>query len=109
MAEQSLVTLAIGYFKRLGYYVERNVALVGASGIPQTFDLFLKKGDELKLVYVKDWVRSVGVNMVMKIDKAAEDVGLRRPVFVARRFSVHAYAYSKRHGVELLTPRELSK
>jgi len=108
MTEPSLLNLAMRYFERLGYDVERDALLIGVSGIPQTFNLSLKKGDEVRLVYVKDWVRSVGVNMVIKIDRAAEDVGFRRPVLVARRFSDHAYAYSKRHGVTLLTPRELS-
>jgi len=109
MTEQSLVNLAIGYFERLGYDVERDIVLFGVSGIPQAFDLSLRKGDEVRLAYVKDWTRSVGVNMVIKIDRAAEDVDVRRPILVARGFSDHAYAYSNRHGVTLLTPRELSE
>ena len=109
MTEQSLLTLVMRYFGHLGYGVERDIVLVGASGVPQAFDLFLRKGEEVRLVYVKDWMRSVGVNMVIKLDRAAEDVGIRRPILVARRFSDHAYAYSNRHGVTLLTPRELSE
>jgi hypothetical protein len=109
MTEQSLLALATRHFERLGYSVSRNVALIGASGIPQVFDLFLEKGEEVRLVYVKDWARSVGVNMTIKIDRAAEDVGVRRPVLVARSFSDHAYAYSNRHGVTLLTPKELAE
>jgi len=108
MTEQSLVALAMRHFERLGYSIRHDVTLIGASGIPQVFDLFLEKGEEIRLVYVKDWMRSVGVNMIIKIDRASEDVGIRRPVLVARSFSDHAYAYSNRHGVTLLTPRELS-
>jgi hypothetical protein len=108
MVDESLVTLAVKYFERLGYQVEFNVALVGASGIPYIFDLSLKKGDSFKLVCIKDWMRSVGVNMAIKIDMSAEDVGFRRPILVARSFSSHAYSYSNRHGVALLTPKELS-
>jgi hypothetical protein len=109
MTELSLVASTVRYFERLGYGVERDVVLFGESGTPQSFDLLLRKGDDVRLVYVKDWVRSVGVNMVIKIDRAAEDVGVRRPILVARVFSDHAYAYSNRHGVTLLTPKELSK
>lgn len=109
MTEQSIVTLTQNYFARLGYKVECDGVLLGVSGIPHPFDLFLSKGDEVKLVYVKNWARSVGVNMVIKIDMISEDVGIRHPIFVAKRFSDHAYAYSNRHGITLLTVQELSK
>ncbi|MCJ7634876.1 hypothetical protein MUP77_21120 [Candidatus Bathyarchaeota archaeon] len=109
MAELSLLALAMHYFGQLGYEIERNIVLVGVSGIPHDFDLYLKKGDEVKLVYVKDWARSVGVNIVIKIDMTAEDLRIRHPVVVARCFSSHAYTYSNRHGITLLTHMDLSK
>ena len=107
MKEMSLIALTIKYFKRGGYNVEYNVALEGFSGLLQTFDLIIKKGREEHPVIVKDWKRTVGVNMVIKADKASEDTQLSRPIVVAKKFSDHAKAYSNRKRIILITEREL--
>ena len=78
------MTLATSYFGQLGYEIKRDIVLIGISGIPHVFDLYLKKGEEVKLAYVKDWARSVGVNIIIKIDLTAEDLRIRHPVVVAR-------------------------
>jgi len=58
---------------------------------------------------VKDWKRTVGVNIVINIDKASEDIGFTRPILVAGNFSDHARAYSNRNrrGIQLLTKSEI--
>jgi HJR/Mrr/RecB family endonuclease len=79
----------------------------GVSGSVHGFDLLLEKAADKRLVWVKDWNRTVGVNMVIKVDKAVADVGLRNPVIVATKFSDHAKAYANRRGVTLISRREL--
>jgi len=107
MVDTDLLSQVKQYFVSRGYSVELDVLLDSSSGIPRSFELQAKKKDELCLVYVKDWNRTVGINMVINIDRAVEDVGVGRPVFVANKFSDHARSFSARRGILLLTPREL--
>ena len=109
MGQAGLLSSAEHYFERQGYSIERNVVLDSVSGIPRLFELQAKKKGEVCLVCVRDWDRTVGINMVINIDKAVEDVGWGRPVFVANKFSDHARSFSTRRGILLLTLRELGQ
>jgi len=107
MSGGSLTDLAIKYFRQRGYKVEKNAVLEGLSGLPHNFDLIIRKGEERNLVWVRDWKRTVGVNMVINMDKASEDVGFANPVMVSEKFSGHAKAYANRRGVTLFTKRQI--
>jgi len=107
MERPPLIDLTITYFKRRGYKIERDVIWEGFSGILRRFDLVLRRDDEQQLVWVKDWKRTVGVNMVINVDKAAADVGVPNPIIVSEKFSDHAKAYANRRGVTLLTRRQI--
>ena len=56
---------------------------------------------------IKDWRRTVGVNMVINIDKAAEDVGFPKPIIISGKFSGHAKAYANRRGITLLSKQQI--
>lgn len=107
MNEKSLVALTAKYFNRIGYTVEENVAFEGLSGLLQSFDLLIKKDRKSHPVIVKDWKRTVGIDMIIKADKASEDAQLSHPIFVAKKFSDHAKAYSNRKRIVLLTKQKL--
>lgn len=102
-----LLSSTANFFKRNGFQVEYAVSFEGISGLPQYFDLLVKNEKGSHPVSVKDWRRTVGVNMVIKADMAAKDARLDRPIVVARKFSEHAKAYSHRNKVTLLTEREV--
>ena len=104
----ALDELAIKYFHKKRYKTERNIMLEGYSGILHKFDLFLTKTNEKRVAQIFDWNRTVGVNMVIKLDKASEDIGLKKPILISEKFSSHAKAYANRKGVILLTKRELN-
>jgi ribosome maturation factor RimP len=99
--------LAMKYFRHEGYKIERDAVLEGHSGLPHKFDLVISKGKERRLVQIKDWKRTVGVNMVINLDKASADVGLPNPIMVSQKFSGHAKAYANRRAVTLLTKRHI--
>jgi hypothetical protein len=103
----SLKELALRYFKKKGFRTELDVTLEGASGLSRNFDFLIVRSNERRIAKVHDWKRTVGVNMIINLDKASEDVGLRRPILVSEKFSSHAKAYANRKGVMLLTKREL--
>lgn len=103
----SLAELTKKYFMKRGYKVEENVSLEGFSGLIRNFDLLIERGDERRIVWIKDWNRTVGVNIIISLDKASADVGLTRPIIVSDKFSGHAKAYANRRGITLLTKREI--
>jgi hypothetical protein len=107
MGEMPLIALTAKYFERRGYDLEYNVAVEGFSGLIQAFDLLIRKGREEHPVMVKDWKRTVGIDMIIKADKASEDAQLSRPIVVAKKFSDHAKAYSNRKRIILMTEREM--
>ena len=109
MSHAPLIDLATNYFRRRGFKVEKNVTLEGFSGLPRRFDLVIQKGNEKRLIWIKDWKRTVGVNMIINIDMAVADVGLSNPIIISEKFSGHAKAYANRRGVTLMIRREIAQ
>jgi len=109
MRRPSLINLAIRYFTRRGYKVKKDVSQEGLSGLSMKFDLLVQKGKETHPVCVKEWNRTVGVNIVINIDRATQDAGLSNPILIAEKFSEHAKAYANRRGIKLLTRFEMRR
>ena len=109
MRDASLTDLAATYFRKRGYRIEKDVFFEGFSGLPRSFDLFIRKGKEQHLVWIRDWKRTVGVNMVISMDRASEDVDIPSPIMISEKFSGHAKAYANRRGVTLLTKRQIAR
>ena len=107
MSRLSLANLAVKYFRQNGYRTEKDTIMEGVSGLLRKFDLIIRRGKEKRSVWIKDWNRTVGVNMIINIDKAAEDVGFPKPIIIAEKFSGHAKAYANRRGITLLSKRQI--
>ena len=91
-----LVDLAISYFKKEGYKVNsENVKLEGHSGVLRHFDLIVQKGRLEQGVWVRDWNRTIGVNVIINLDTSSEDVDLSSPIMIGEKFSDHAKSYSQ--------------
>jgi hypothetical protein len=69
--------------------------LEGNSGVLRHFDLIVQKGRYEQGVWVRDWNRTIGVNVIINLDTASEDVGLSNPIMIGEKFSDHAKSYSK--------------
>ena len=103
-----LIDMAIGYFKKEGYKVNsENVALEGNSGVLRHFDLVVQKGRLEQGVWVRDWNRTIGVNVIINLDTASEDVELGAPIMIGEKFSDHAKSYSNRRKISLLTKQKI--
>jgi len=103
-----LTDLAVRYFKKEGYKVNReNAVMEGYSGESRHFDLIVQKGRVEQGVWIRDWKRTVGVNLIINIDTASEDVGLGSPIMIADKFSDHAKSYSNRRKITLLTKQKM--
>jgi len=103
------VELAIRHFKKEGYRVEQEATtLEGYSGISRRFDLIVQKGRTAQGVWIRDWKRTIGVNIIINLDKASEDVGLSNPILIGEKFSDHAKSYANRRKVVLLTKRQIA-
>ena len=104
-----LVQSVIRYFKKEGFKVEQEATVLeGFSGISNKFDLIVQKGRTAQGVWIRDWNRTIGVNLIINIDKASEDVRLASPMIVGEKFSDHAKAYANRRKITLLTKRQIA-
>ena len=103
-----LTDLAIQFFKKEGYKVNsENVKLEGHSGVSRHFDLIVQKGRLEQGVWVRDWNRTIGVNVIINLDTSSEDVDLASPIMIGEKFSDHAKSYSNRRKITLLTKQKL--
>jgi hypothetical protein len=97
------------YFKKEGYKVnDEELTMEGFSGIPRRFDIIVQKGRSEQGVWVRDWNRTIGVNVIIGLDTASADVGLANPIIVGEKFSDHAKSYSNRRKVTLLTKHKIA-
>jgi hypothetical protein len=108
-ARSHLVDLAVSYFKKEGYKVNNeNASIEGHSGVSRHFDLIVQKGRLEQGVWIRDWNRTIGVNLIIHLDTSSEDVDLGSPIMIAEKFSDHAKSYSNRRKITLLTKQKIS-
>jgi HJR/Mrr/RecB family endonuclease len=99
---KSIFNLTIKFFKRRGYQIKE-----GEKTAFKKVDLLITKGKEVHLVWIKDWNRTVGVNVMINMDKASKKAGYLNPIVVAEKFSDHAKAYAYRKGIRMITRSEI--
>ena len=100
---------AITYFKKEGYKIKNEtVSMEGNSGVTRHFDLIVQKGRDEQVVWVRDWNRTIGVNVIIGLDTAAADVNMLNPIMIGDKFSDHAKSYSNRRKITLLTKQKLT-
>jgi hypothetical protein len=103
-----LLESVIRYFRKEGYKVElEKTDFEGFSGISRKFDLIVQKGRVAQGVWIRDWNRTIGVNVIITLDKASEDVDLSNPILIGDKFSDHAKSYANRRKIMLLTKRQI--
>jgi hypothetical protein len=108
-SKSRLMDLAVRYFKKEGYKVSReNATLEGFTGISRKFDLIVQKGRVEQGVWIRDWNRTIGVNVIIGLDMASDDVGLSNPIMIGEKFSDHAKSYSNRRKIMLLTRQKIA-
>jgi hypothetical protein len=101
--------LAARYFKKEGYKVNHeSTTLEGFSGISRQFNLIVQKGRVEQGVWIRDWNRTIGVNIIIGLDTASDDVGLSSPIMIGDKFSDHAKSYANRRKIMLLTKHKIA-
>jgi hypothetical protein len=105
----SLTEITINYFKKEGYKLKSEATEIeGNSGVTRHFDMIVQKGHEEHAVWMRDWNRTIGVNIIIGLDSASADVGLTKPIMVGEKFSDHAKSYSNRRQITLLTKQKMT-
>ena len=108
-SKSRLRELAVRYFKKEGYLITKeNTVLEGFTGISRKFDLVVQKGRVEQGVWIRDWNRTIGVNIIIKLDTSSDDVGLSNPIMIGEKFSDHAKSYSNRRKITLLTKQKIA-
>jgi hypothetical protein len=70
-----LMDTAISYFKKEGYKVKNEATeLEGNSGVTRRFDFIVSKGHDEHVVWIRDWNRTIGVNVIISLDTSSADV-----------------------------------
>ncbi|MCW4019508.1 MAG: hypothetical protein NWF00_12665 [Candidatus Bathyarchaeota archaeon] len=106
---QGLVEDAVKYFKKEGFKVKgQAVAIEGDSGVLRQFDLVVQRGRDEQVVWIRDWNRTIGVNVIIGLDTASADVKMPNPIMIGEKFSDHAKSYSNRRKIMLLTKQKLT-
>ena len=72
------------------------------------FDLVVQKGRDEQAVWIRDWNRTIGVNVIIGLDMASADVQMPNPIMIGEKFSDHAKSYSNRRKITLLTKQKLT-
>jgi predicted RecB family endonuclease len=104
-----LVDLALSYFKKEGFKVKgAAVSIEGDSAVVRQFDLVVQKGRDEQVVWIRDWNRTIGVNVIIGLDTASADVRMPNPIMIGEKFSDHAKSYSNRRKITLLTKQKLT-
>ncbi|MCW4005540.1 MAG: hypothetical protein NWF04_02930 [Candidatus Bathyarchaeota archaeon] len=105
-----LMELSLRYFKKEGFQVKSEaVAIDGYSGITRQFDLIVQKGPGEQAVWIRDWNRTIGVNVIINLDTASADIGLSNPIMIGEKFSDHAKSYSNRRKITLITIYKITR
>lgn len=104
-----LSDIALSYFKKEGFKVKSEATTMeGNSGVTRLFDFIVQKGHEDHAVWLRDWNRTIGVNIIINLDTASADVGLAKPIMIGEKFSDHAKSYSNRRQIVLLTKHKMT-
>ena len=101
-----LAELAIEYFTRRGYEIQKPESEETFQRNPK-IDFTVRKQNKSHPVVIKDWNRTVGVNVVINLDKASQNKAFANPILIAEKFSEHARAYANRRGIMLITRSEI--
>jgi hypothetical protein len=104
-----LMAIARIYFKKEGYRLKNEaISVEGDSGVIRHFDLVVQKGRDEQVVWIRDWNRTIGVNVIIGLDTASTDIGMPNPIMIGEKFSDHAKSYSNRRKIMLLTKQKLT-
>lgn len=109
MNNEELTQLIMEYFLLRGYQLEKDVFVEGKTGTIYKFDFVAKKENSALPIIVKNWNRTVGINVVIDADRAAEDTNMSKPILIGWRFSDHAKSYANRMGITLINISEIQK
>jgi hypothetical protein len=100
--------MAIVYFKKKGYKVScENAFVEGYSRMPRHYDLIVQKDGNEQGVWIRDWNRTIGINVIITLDTTSEDARLTKPIMIGEKFSDHAKSYANRRKIELLTKQKI--
>jgi len=108
----TLTELVKKFWRLKGFLVEKDFKLRGINGDTYTFPYVLRKTSGTKSteeigVLVRDWKRSVGVDVLIKSDQLAEATGIEKIMVVGNRFSANARNFAQARGILLLSRSEL--
>jgi hypothetical protein len=109
--EHSLTDLAKAYFKQLDLVIIEDVTIKGSSGKSYEFEMILKTKYETEineiLVKIYNWKRNLGVDKLIRFERALMDLNHRKGMVISNGFSQSALTFGKKQGVILYSRKNL--
>ena len=118
LKKASLEGISRKFFQIKGFSIREKVRLRGKSGQNHDFHMLLSQREDKERnagnpedigygVLIKDWKRSIGVNVIIKFDQMIEESGLEGGIIVGNDFSANAQNFAKKCGIVSYSRGEL--
>jgi hypothetical protein len=118
LKKASLEGISRKFFQLKGFTTREKIRLRGKSGQNHDFNMLLSQREDKEKnaentedigygVLIKDWKRSIGVNVIIKFDQMIEDSGLEGGIIVGNDFSANAQNFAKKCGIVSYSRGEL--
>ncbi|MFX1294679.1 MAG: restriction endonuclease [Promethearchaeota archaeon] len=105
---ESLMELAYRYFIRKGFNVDFDIKVKNEDGKKQKVDMVLTDGAGEKIgVLIVNWSRSIGVNVIRKLNRIVQGANLKDGILIGKFFSEHSRRFAKDYNVQLLSRRRI--
>ncbi|MHA1730590.1 MAG: hypothetical protein ACTSU5_01535 [Promethearchaeota archaeon] len=110
--KENLRELCVRYLSRKYDVETEKTALTGKSGARWKFDLIVsttQQGGGKFGVFVRDWIRAIGINQMRRLEKACRDCGMVGAMIVGNFYGMHAKTYGENLGIQVLYRSQIER
>ncbi len=95
-------TIVLEYFKKQDYKIEENPTLKDSYGREYKFDLLVRHGEVVNVVFIRDWNRKLHIGVFRKMIEKADAVGIDPIVVCSGGFSDFIISYAQKENVMII-------
>ena len=97
-----LQSMVIDYFRKQDYTIELNPTLKDSYGRQYKFDLIVRHGDNINVVFIKDWNRKLHIGTFRKMIERSNAVNLDPIIICSGGFSDYIIDYSQKENIMII-------
>ncbi|MFV2015937.1 MAG: restriction endonuclease, partial [Candidatus Heimdallarchaeota archaeon] len=104
--DQELKALALNWLNNTPFTIKKNCLLEGRSGDDHQIDFLMENAKSKLVIKVADQRRTVGTNLINKMEKLSKDLGYKTLV-ISNKFSMQAKHLAQRTDIMIMERDEL--